>query len=131
MADLVEKLQLQVDKRLLQFEPTGLKELCSFTSVQEPGYEVKTKRQLVKLINRKVNTLIEKGDKFELLNNIIGKSEKEVEGSAAAINNGRSKYPPDIEDRAQSTFHSIDIDAELIIIRERQSDINRTKQSWS
>ena len=35
---------------LLQFEPIGFKELCSFTGVQEPEYEGKTKWLLIKII---------------------------------------------------------------------------------
>lgn len=35
---------------LLQFEPINRKELCSFTGVQEPQYEGKTRRQSIKII---------------------------------------------------------------------------------
>ena len=69
MADLVEKLQLQLDEVLLHLEPIGLREICKVTGVQEPEYEGKTKRQL---INGKVDTLIKNENKIELLN-IIGK----------------------------------------------------------
>ena len=54
-----------------------LKELWSFTTVQERECEGKTKWQLIKVNKRmkiKVNTLIEDEDKIELLNKIIGKS---------------------------------------------------------
>ena len=44
MEDLVEKLQLQLDEILLKFETIGLKELCSFTGVQELEYERKTRQ---------------------------------------------------------------------------------------
>ena len=66
MADSVEKLQLQLDKILLQFEPIGRKELCSFAGAQEPEYEGKTKRPLIKIINGKVHALIEDEDKIKL-----------------------------------------------------------------
>lgn len=39
MADLVKKVQLQLDQILLQPELIGLKELCRVTSVQKPEYE--------------------------------------------------------------------------------------------
>ena len=117
---------------MFQFEPTGLKELCSFTGVQDPEYEGKTKWQLIKVINGKVDSLIGDEDKFELLNNIIGKSKKvkskPLGGSATAINNDRSKHPSNTEDTCQLIFHSVSIDAELRIIREKEAELIRTKQ---
>ena len=78
MEDLVEKLQLQLDAILFHFEPIGLEELCSFTGAQETEHDGKMKRQLIKIINGKVDTLIEDEGKIEILSNIIGKSKKVV-----------------------------------------------------
>lgn len=58
-------------------------------------------RQLVKIINGKVDTLIEDEDKIELLNNIIGKSQKvtaKPPGGYAATNNDASKRPSATEE---------------------------------
>ena len=93
MEDLVEKLQLQLDEILLKFETIGLKELCSFTGVQELEYERKTRQQLIKVINGKVDNLTEDKDRTELLNNFIGKSKKvssEPPVRRAATNNDRA-----------------------------------------
>ena len=42
MADLVEKLQLELDKIFLKFEPIGLKDLCRFE-----GKSMKEKRSSI------------------------------------------------------------------------------------
>lgn len=90
MEDLVEKLQLQLDAILFHFEPIGLEELCSFTGAQETEHDGKMKRQLIKIINGKVDTLIEDEGKIEILSNIIGKSKVVISkppGGNATINN--------------------------------------------
>ena len=99
MADSVEKLKLPLGAILFPFESIGLKELCSFTGVQEPEYEGKTKRQLIEIINGKLDTLIEDEDKIVILNNITGKSKKVVTSkppggnAAVSISNDRNKHP--------------------------------------
>ena len=65
---------------------------------------------MIKIINGKVDTLIEDEDKIELLNNIIGKSQKltsKPPGQSAAINNDTSKRPSATEETGQPTFHII------------------------
>ena len=116
---------------MLQFDPIGLKELCSFTSIQEPEYEEKTKWQLIKIINGKVDTLKEDEGKIEILNNIIGKSKKVTSKPperGAAMNNDGRKHLSNKQDTGQPIFHNIDIDGELRIIREKEADLIRTKQ---
>ena len=86
---------------------------------------------MIKIINGKVDTLIEDEDKIELLNNIIGKSQKltsKPPGQSAAINNDTSKRPSATEETGQPTFHIIDMDAESKIISEKRGDFIRTKQ---
>ena len=86
---------------------------------------------MIKIINGKVDTLIEDEDKIELLNNITGKSQKltsKPPGQSAAINNDTSKRPSATEETGQPTFHIIDMDAELKIISEKRRDFIRTKQ---
>ena len=104
----------------------------SFTGVQEPEYERKTKRWLIKIIDWKVDTLTEDEDKIYVLNNIFDKSKKVVTSNPhrgnEAINNDRSKCPSDTEDTVQRTFPNMDIDVELRIINEKESDLIRTKQ---
>ena len=114
MEDLVEKLQLQLDAILFHFEPIGLEELCSFTGAQETEHDGKMKRQLIKIINGKVDTLIEDEGKIEILSNIIGKSKKVViskpPGGNATINNNNdwNKRPSGTDNTGQPTFHSIE-----------------------
>ena len=86
----------------------------SFTGVQEPEYERKTKRWLIKIIDWKVDTLTEDEDKIYVLNNIFDKSKKVVTSNPhrgnEAINNDRSKCPSGTEDTVQRTFPNIDIE---------------------
>ena len=114
MTNLVEKLQLQYDEILLQFEPIGLKKIYSFTGIHEPEYEGKTKPQLITIINGTVDSLKEDEDKIELLNNIYFKLEKvlsKLPGRYAAINNDWSKRLSSTEDTGKPIFHNIDTDA--------------------
>lgn len=119
---------------LFLFEFIGLKDVCSFAGVQESDHEGKTKWQSIKIINGKVNTFIKDEDKTELLNEIIGRSKKGVtskppgENAAIDIDNDRNKCPSGTDGTGQLTFHSICIDAESKLVREKEADLIRTKQ---
>ena len=120
MTDLVQKLQLQLDQILLKFASNPLNVLCIFPGVQEPEYEGKTKRQLVKH-----NT--------ELLINFIGKPKKVTLTSKppvrrAVVNNESSKRLYGTDNTGLKTSHNIDTDVELRIIREKEADLIRRGQ---
>ena len=87
---------------------------------------------MINIIDGKVDTLIEDEDKTYFLNNIFVKSKKVVtsnpDGGNEAINIDRSKRLSGTKGTGQRTFRNIDIDAELRIINEKESDLIRTKQ---